>query len=87
MKIFQVEDIHAEVIEHILWSLSNRDTETKIDNIVYCVEYEDQKYHVGYWNASPPNMVMAAGYITMDANMRYMKINRAEFEAEDEDEV
>jgi len=84
MKVFQVEDVHAEIVEYVLSTLSRRNAEIKLDNIVFCIVYEDQRYHVGYYNASPANMITASGYISMDANMRYMKVNREEFENDDE---
>jgi hypothetical protein len=82
MKIFQVKDEQVEIIEHVLDSLSRHDS--GIDNLVYCVVFKNQMYNVGYWNANPANLITAAGYISMDANMRYMKMNREEFEREDE---
>jgi hypothetical protein len=69
-----------------LVAISRCPPDAKVDSFVYCMTYTDQKYGVGYWNANPANMITAAGYISMDATMRYMKINRAEFEADDEDE-
>ena len=84
MKLFQVDDENVELVERLLSTISRKEG---VDSFVYCVVFKDDKYGVGYWNASPANMITASGYISMDANMRYMKINRAEFEKHDEEEV
>jgi hypothetical protein len=84
VKIFQIDDDKVELMEGFLRTISRKE---EVDSLVYCVVFDDQKYGVGYWNANPANMITASGYIAMDANMRYMKINRAEFEEDDEEEA
>lgn len=85
MKIFQVEEEDVAIIECVLNSLSIKPTNTSVECFVFSVVYEDQKYGVGYYQASPADMAKVAGYIQLDANLRHVKLNKEELESEDED--
>jgi hypothetical protein len=87
VKIFQVQDEDVSVVECVLNSLSRKPEGTELDCFVFSVVYEDGKYGVGYYQASPADMAKIAGYIQLDANLRYVKMNKEELDEEDEDNI
>jgi hypothetical protein len=76
MKIFQVDDENTTIIEAVLNSLSRKEPDSKIDCFVFGVVYDDQKYSIGYYNASPSDMAKVASYIQLDANLRFVALNQ-----------
>jgi len=76
MKVFQVEDKHSEIIEAVLDSISRAPNGENVDCFVFGMVYKDGKYSTGYVNASPCNMSMVAGYIQLEASLRYVKLNK-----------
>jgi hypothetical protein len=86
MKVFQVEDEHSQIIEAVLDGISRCPEDSEIDCFVFGIVYEDQRYSTGYYNASPADISKVAGYLQLDASLRYVKLNKEELE-KDEDEV
>ena len=76
MKVFQVADKHSKIIEAVLDSISRAPEGEDVDCFVFGMVYKDGRYTTGDVNASPYNMAMVAGYIQLDANLRYVKLNK-----------
>ena len=86
MKVFQVDDEHEGIILAVLDSISRCPAGEAVDAFAFGMVYTDGQYSTGWAKASPKDLSNISGYIMLDANMRYMKINRAEFEKEDEED-
>jgi hypothetical protein len=84
MKIFQVEDEHEGMILAVLDGISRCPAGEKVDAFAFGVTYTDGQYSTGWAGANPKDLSNISGYIMLEASMRYIKMNRAEFEDESE---
>jgi hypothetical protein len=86
MKIFNVDDEHEQIVLSVLDAISRCPEGEKIDAFVFGITYSDGTYGTGFSNASPTDISNIAGYLQLDANLRYMLMNRDKYELEEEGE-
>ena len=84
MKMFQVEDKNAEIIECVLQSISMCPQDKEIDCFCFGMVFEDQTYSTGFTNASPSDIAKVAGYLQLDAALRYVALNKDKINEDDE---
>ena len=85
MKVFQVEDAHTGIVESVLDAISRCPDGAIVDSFAFGMVYSDRQYTTGYVDANPRDLSDIAGYIMLDANLRYMIMCKDKYEEDEGD--